>query len=137
MAGTACGMMVCGWTIRALQDIHGWSVIQSYRAIFFIYAGIGLIKFILACLLSSKVEADKPEVVPSSGTGNTETTPLLQDENAATTSKKSPARSLLPSISRESWWTVGWLAVLFGLDNAASGLAPLYADCPFLSRLMY
>ena len=49
-AGTAFGMMACGWVVHTLQASKGWSAVRAYRTIFFVYAVIGLIKFLLACL---------------------------------------------------------------------------------------
>jgi MFS family permease len=117
-AGTAFGMMTCGWVTHALQANHGLSNIRAYRIIFFAYAVIGLIKFLLAMSLSQKCEAEKK----ASPTTDTETAPLLGHNGAK---KSKPSISLLPSISKESRVIVANLCLLFALDAFASGLAPL------------
>jgi MFS family permease len=120
-AGTAFGMMACGWVVHTLQASKGWSAVRAYRTIFFVYAVIGLIKFLLACSLSRNCEAEK-KVTPAR---DTETAPLLGD-NRLKAKKSKPGRSLLPSISKESRVIVLNLCILFALDAFASGLAPLY-----------
>ncbi|KND88846.1 putative membrane protein [Tolypocladium ophioglossoides CBS 100239] len=123
-AGTACGMMVCGWAINALRANLGWSLLEAYRATFVGYAVLGLAKLMLALALSRAVKADrKPPEAPT-----TETTPLLgEDQDAATPTKKKAKRwtALLPEISAESKGITATLCILFALDSFASGLAPL------------
>lgn len=113
-------MITCGWVVHALQSSNGDDYIRSYRTIFFAYAVVGIMKFALACALSSKVEAIK-EARP---VRNTETTPLLGEDHP-NDKKPKPRMSLLPSISRESRLIVVNLCLLFALDSFASGLASL------------
>jgi hypothetical protein len=114
-------MMTCGWVVHTLQYVKGFSDVRSYRVIFFAYAVIGLIKFVLAISLSQKCEAEK-KVAPER---DSETTPLLGG-NGTKPKKSKPCMSLLPSISPESRIIVFNLCLLFALDAFASGLAPLY-----------
>jgi hypothetical protein len=113
--------MTCGWVVHTLQASKGWSAVRAYRAIFFAYAVIGLIKFLLACSLSRNCEAER-KVTPAT---DAETAPLLGD-NRPKAKESKPSRSLLPSISKESRIIVLNLCILFALDSFASGLAPLY-----------
>ncbi|KAJ5152801.1 Major facilitator superfamily domain general substrate transporter [Penicillium canariense] len=124
-AGTALGQLICGWVISSLQALHGWAFIPSCRLIFFVYAGVGLIKLILALALTRKVEATKEEVPQAQRSG--ETQPLLADaasaaqEEAPETKKK----HWFVSIEKDLWSLVIRLFILFGLDSFASGLASL------------
>jgi MFS family permease len=121
-AGTACGMVIAGWMIHYMREDLKWNVIRSYRAVFWGYAGVGVIKFLLAMSLSKAVEAEK-KVVP---TTDPETAPLLGDGTEdEEPKKKSFLRSLLPKISAESKVIVLNLVLLFALDSFASGLAAL------------
>ena len=123
-AGTAAGMMVCGWAINALRANLEWSLLEAYRATFVGYAVLGLVKLVLALALSSAVEADRK---PPSAT-TTENTPLLDGEPEATPDvarKTNRWRALLPEISAESKGITATLCILFALDSFASGLAPL------------
>lgn len=121
--------MTCGWVVHTLQASKGWSAVRAYRTMFFAYAVIGLIKFLLACSLSRNCEAEK-KATPA---GDTETAPLLGD-NGPKAKKSKPSRSLLPSISKESRVIVLNLCILFALDSFASGLAPLYVFAKLLQR---
>ncbi|MCJ1393102.1 hypothetical protein MMC18_005974 [Xylographa bjoerkii] len=118
-AGTAFGIMTCGWVVSSLQSTKGMDNISAYRMAYFAYAALGLVKFILACGLSKRVEADK---TPTGDDGATR--PLLENENGSETAKK-PKKSMLPSISKASKVIVVNLCILFALDAFASGLAPL------------
>jgi MFS family permease len=121
-AGAACGMMTSGWVVHSLQASR-WSDIQAFRLIFFLYAVIGLVKFFLACMLSSKVEAEakKPQPVR-----DTETAPLLDNSNLESPRKQKKSwLGRLPEISGESRVIIVNLCLLFALDSFASGLASL------------
>ncbi|KAJ5130212.1 uncharacterized protein N7515_006251 [Penicillium bovifimosum] len=120
-AGSAIGMLVCGWIINSLESIHGWAFIPACRIIFFVYAGVGIVKLILTLGLSGTVEAQKEEPQEQSS----ETQSLLArptEQNAERSPKK---RSLFPSIEKDLWSLVIRLFILFGIDSFASGLASL------------
>lgn len=120
-AGTAFGMMTCGWVLDYLQSTLHWSTVESYRAIFWAYAVFGFAKFLLSIALTSAVEAEKKE----SPIRDSETAPLLADRAETVEPKKSYFKKLLPEISKESRLIVINLCILFALDAFASGLAPL------------
>jgi MFS family permease len=120
-AGTALGQLVCGWIISSLQALHGWEFIPACRMVFFIYAGVGVVKFILTLGLTRNVEAEKEEAPEQQ---NGETRPLLADPNAA--EQEAPKKkSLWSTIEGDLWDLVIRLFILFGLDAFASGLASL------------
>jgi MFS family permease len=123
-SGAALGILSCGWLVHHLHNDLHWDHIPAYQLIFYLYAGFGILKVILALSQSSAVEADKPE--PEVGS---ESEPLLQN---ATESDQPPAKKkswfskrLLPKISAESKSVIASLCVLFALDSFASGLIPL------------
>ncbi|OKP08249.1 hypothetical protein PENSUB_5616 [Penicillium subrubescens] len=118
-AGTALGQLICGWTISSLQDLHGWAFIPSCRIIFFVYAGVGLVKLILTLALTRKVETAKKQEQQ-----NGETRPLLADQ-APVEQQPAPKKSLFASIEKDLWSLVIRLFILFGIDSFASGLASL------------
>lgn len=141
-AGTACGMMVCGWVVNTLQSKHGWGEVKSYRTIFFGYAAVGVLKLVLAACLSKRCEAERPAPPPTTAmpapTNDTETAPLLANSSTeVSTGPAKPAKqkkSLLPQISHESRGIFVKLALLFGLDAFASGLAPLSWTTNYFKR---
>ena len=145
MAGTAFGMMTCGWTVQHFTSDRGWDLVDAYRSVFIGYAMMGALKLSLVLLLSKEVEADEPESAPSPPPvldATTEATPLI---NAAApplvlashtpppppTTTKTPQggymylKSLLPAIDPHSRSAVISLSLLFALDSFSSGLAPL------------
>jgi len=94
--------------------------------VFYGYAIIGVLKFVLACALTKSVEAEKEER-PS----NAEEEPLLSTDvtDIPTTNKNEKTNktwtAILPNISPESRAIVVKLCMLFAVDNFSSGLAPM------------
>lgn len=123
--GGACGTITGGFVVNRLQSLDGWDDVRSYRAVFFMYAVLGLVKFALACALSSKVEAEKPE---SSRTDEESNESLLSGDRPNVAKAKAVALkvkpSLIPKISKESKIVVTKLCLLFALDSFASGMVP-------------
>lgn len=126
-AGTALGVMTCGWIIHHFTAGLEWELVDAYRSVFVGYAALGMAKLVLASLLSNKVEAEKGKQ-PGPAEQNTETTPLLGDAAAAPKEipkERRTIKALLPEISKESRLIMVSLCLLFALDSFASGLAPL------------
>ncbi|KAJ6186860.1 hypothetical protein N7519_001768 [Penicillium mononematosum] len=119
-AGSAMGMLVCGWIINSLESIHGWAFIPACRIIFFVYAGVGVVKLILNLGLSGKIEVQKEEPQEQSS----ETRPLLS-EPVERDVEPATKKGLFPSIEKDLWSLVIRLFILFGVDSFASGLASL------------
>ncbi|BAE62615.1 major facilitator superfamily domain-containing protein [Aspergillus flavus] len=131
-AGTALGMMACGWAINLLQVNRGWQFIAACQMIFFAYAAIGALKFILAAILSPHVEAEKQKPVERQGQqgGNGETQPLLGGGEQPP--KKTGFFSFLGD--RDLVALVVRLSILFALDSFASGLASMSWMTYFFKR---
>lgn len=129
-AGAACGTIVSGFVVHYLQSLDGWDDIRAYRAIFFAYSAFGVMKFILACSLSSKTEFRPAPAAPEPVADASETSPLLPDGDRTTDAeeenlKPKAKRSFLPTISKSSRIVVAQLVLLLGLDSFASGLVPM------------
>jgi MFS family permease len=120
-AGSALGMLVCGWIINSLESIHGWPFIPACRIIFFVYAGVGVVKLLFTLGLSSKVEVQEQEQ-------SSETRPLLVDPNAQQAESTPKKKSIFPTIEKDLWSLVIRLFILFGVDSFASGLASLWVS---------
>lgn len=124
-AGTALGQLICGWTLSSLQSLHGWDFVPSCRVVFFVYAGVGVIKLLLTLALSRKVEYEKEETREQEQQ-NDERRPLLGDSAPAQEQAEPAAKkSLFSSIEKDLLSLVIRLFILFGLDSFASGLASL------------
>jgi MFS family permease len=130
-AGTALGMMACGWIISFLRESRGWDFVPACRVIFFVYAAVGIIKLILTLWLSPEVEAankrkkqKKPEQQPEQPS---ETEPLLNSSAGEAESMKTPAKRIafLPAVEMGLLSLILNLCLLFALDSFASGLASL------------
>jgi hypothetical protein len=129
-AGTALGMMVCGWVINLLQITKGWEYLQACQIVFFAYAGIGAAKFLLSITLSHEVEAAKKDKKVATASQQQqreadapETQPLLGERAGTENNQKKSLFSVLGSSDLIS--LVVRLFILFGLDSFASGLASL------------
>lgn len=120
-AGTALGMLTCGWIFNALQSIHHYDYVSACRALFFIYAVMGFVKFLLTLLLSKRIERDTPDV--ASATDPTRQ-PLLQTPESAAREEPLKKPSIF-SLDQEAKQLMLQLCLLFALDSFASGLVPL------------
>lgn len=128
-AGTALGMMVCGWVMSILQDAQKWEFVPACRVVFVVYAGVGAVKFVLTMGLSKSVEVERKQ---SNGNGNgdrsSETDPLLGSNAQEEEIVEPKQRKLffLPGVEAELVGLVTSLFLLFGLDSFGSSLASLY-----------
>lgn len=141
-AGTALGMMVCGWTMTLLQETKGWDFVAACRAVFLIYSAVGAVKFLLTAGLSKSVEAAKKNKKPqqqtsvpdpASSTGQSSETEPLLGSNGQVEPQPEPEPSVakrsipfLPGVEPQLVGLVTSLILLFALDSFASGLASLY-----------
>ncbi|KHN96187.1 Major facilitator superfamily domain, general substrate transporter [Metarhizium album ARSEF 1941] len=123
-AGTAFGIMACGWATHALVAA-GRGLGEAYRLLFAGYALLGVVKLLLTLALSPAVEADRTK----RNGPRSESEPLLNGQTAAPEEVPANARptwaSLVPHVTAESRAIAATLCLLFGLDAFASGLAPL------------
>ena len=135
-AGTAVGMITCGWGIHVLTNSLGWSLVDAYRSVFLLYAGVGLVKILLVLSMSGQVESEtkvdlsRPKKHAAQSDG--ETQPLLangdgqaEPEPELAESKPSGIRSFLPNISKESRVIMVNLCILFAINSFSSGLAQM------------
>ncbi|KAL8905108.1 MAG: hypothetical protein Q9171_006804 [Xanthocarpia ochracea] len=139
-AGTACGMVTCGWLVQWLQTLDGWTAIPAHRVIFAIYALLGIVKLILAIMLSDRCESESPEQEYQKVTelNDIEIESLLSRDDDDDITQDQPAPkpnpkpllplpkknyALLPSISPTSRTILLKLSILFSFDSFASGVA--------------
>jgi MFS family permease len=145
VAGTvsiAAGTIVSGWVVQHLQVSQGWDDVSAYRIIFWIYAALGLCKFLLAVRLSQGCEVYEHNTVEESlQEESEETDAFLQDDSEETDafnlrerreegdrrdqSNKPNFKGGAMSISKKTWFTLIRLCLLFAVDSLASGLVPL------------
>lgn len=130
-AGTALGALAGGGIVQILQDREGDGEKlgnSTYRVIFFMYAGVGVVKLLLTLALTSAVEAAPAESTAEPG----EQSSLLPGNRNSDLEESTPTakpgvfrriRSLFPVISPESRHILFRLILLFALDSFASGMA--------------
>ncbi|KAL3439780.1 MFS transporter [Aspergillus insuetus] len=141
-AGAALGVMTCGWAVNLLQTERGWEFIPACRVIFFAYAGIGAVKFLLSVTMSHKVEAEVKKKASkrasredNEGEESGETQPLLGDRPAEQQQQQPERKSVLAFLGdRKLASLVIRLFILFGVDSFASGLASLTWMTYFFKR---
>ncbi|KAM5354972.1 hypothetical protein ACJ41O_001618 [Fusarium nematophilum] len=120
-AGTAFGILSCGWITHYMHGTLHMDHVDVYRAVFYGYSVIGLLKFATSVVLSRAVEIHD---TPAPAAANEETTPLIQG-NGGQNEAQPKKRQLRAKLSRHSIPVVVCLCALFALDSFASGLAPL------------
>lgn len=134
-AGSAGGMILCGWIVEELKSVSGWSETRAYRLIFGLYALLGIVKFILSLMLSDacELETEKPPHHPDVQLNTLEAEGLLSDDDNEQGESSRPEligapnvqkRSIWPQISPSSRSILIKLSFLFAFDSFASGLTP-------------
>ncbi|KAL9004267.1 MAG: hypothetical protein Q9188_002902 [Gyalolechia gomerana] len=138
-AGTACGIVICGWLVEWLQTQKDWTSTQAYRVIFGIYAFLGVVKFALSFVLSEKCEPEpeKQEYQQVTELNEVEIETLLSSDDEdgapktrpeAEAKRPTPAskqkRSIWPSLSPASRSILLKLCILFAFDSLGGGLVP-------------
>jgi MFS family permease len=131
--GTSTGLAVGGVAVDHLQARPGWTDLDAYRTIFWIYTAVGCVKAAMTLLLSRRCEhanhkSNKPKV-------DDETEPLLG--NGAVSDDTAPAREAdasskppqkfwisISTISKSSRVILFKLCSLFFLDSLGSGMVP-------------
>ena len=128
-AGTALGMLACGWIFNLLQHSRDLDYIGACRALFYLYAAMGFVKFLLTLLLSEHIERDPPKKGAAETGRDPARQPLLQGEGggvAGETQEEPPKKPTIFSLDKHAKALMIQLCLLFALDSFASGLAPLY-----------
>ncbi|RYN78055.1 hypothetical protein AA0117_g4744 [Alternaria alternata] len=131
--GTSTGLAVGGVAVDNLQAIEGWTDLDAYRAIFWIYTGVGCIKALMTLFLSQRCEHSDWNDERNKPAASPETEPLLnghETEDSSTAAREpSPKKSKrfwhsLSKISKSSRITLIKLCSLFFLDSLGSGMVP-------------
>lgn len=135
--GSALGSEVAGRAVHSLQERDGWTEIDAYHALFWIYAVMGLVNLTLTVLLSEACESSSKQDYAQ----------LPQDENVSTRTaagSQVPLRDA-PGLEAKTSWTGrsrSWLTnnlthisgptlsimfklwALLAVDSMADGMVP-------------
>ena len=131
--GSSIGTEVCGRIVDFLQRLDGWTLIQAYHAIFWVYSAMGLLNMCFALLLSAKCEADKRIETEESGVllnemdGNEDAKPTDEGDHGSGTQvqnkpHRSAKKSLFAQISQETRSIMYRLWLLLIVDSLADGM---------------
>lgn len=130
--GTSTGLAVGGVAVDQLQTREGWTELDAYRAVFWIYTGVGCIKAVMTLFLSPQCEhKDWAKVVETSG----ETEPLLDGNGSLNGVESSSQRSPPPKSTKRFWHSISTISKpsrlvllklcgLFFFDSLGSGMVP-------------
>ena len=147
--GTSTGLVVGGHVVDALSARNGWSQLDAYRAIFWVYTAVGLLQALFTLLLSQACEHQqfsKPahqdaETEPLLSAADGDTHPTASSNGvtpAAEGSKKRKKRTwslnMFSSISPKSRAILFKLCSLFFLDSLGSGMVPFSLINYYLDR---
>ncbi|KAF1979142.1 MFS general substrate transporter [Bimuria novae-zelandiae CBS 107.79] len=137
--GTASGLLVGGLAVDSMQGLQGWSELDAYRAMFWIYTALGCVKALMTLFLSSRCEhgAEKESTEDSNG----ETEPLLNGNGREASppmppghKKKTKWWNAFTQISKRTRWTLLKLCSVFFLDSLGSGMVPFSLINFYLER---
>lgn len=149
MLGTSTGLVVGGQVVDALSARSGWSQLDAYRAVFWVYTAVGLVQVLFTLLLSQECEHQQ---LYKPAPQDTETEPLLPaadddthpaasgdgvaqiDETGKKEKKKASTWNLFSSISPKSRAILFKLCSLFFLDSLGSGMVPFSLINYYLDR---
>lgn len=139
--GTSTGLIVGGQAVDCLQARDGWTELDSYRAVFWIYTAVGCVMAISTLFLSDKCEHTDKRIDDCNDSPETE--PLLgatdgsngQDAPAASTERvRQKLWGSMSTISKRSRVVLIKLCSLFFFDSFGSGLVPFSLINFYLER---
>ncbi|KAK3330719.1 major facilitator superfamily transporter [Apodospora peruviana] len=128
-AGAALGTLSCGWMVQLLEKNESWGITGAQRAVFVVYAALGVAKLVLIYCLGQSVERETTR----SEYQQVEAIGLDEDDHdhhqlSNNSIPKPPSLlqrlgGLVPYISPMSRSILYRLLLLFCLDSFASGMA--------------
>ncbi len=136
--GTSTGLAVGGVAIDHLQMKKNWSDLDAYRAIFWVYTGVGIVKALLTLFLSKQCEskdwhkdrktaAETEPLLAENNNSSSSNSPPGNADSTTVAAKKPPKKKLwhaVTSISKNSRSILFKLCSLFFLDSLGSGMVP-------------
>ncbi|KAI0148358.1 major facilitator superfamily domain-containing protein [Xylariaceae sp. FL1272] len=128
LIGSSLGSEASGRILHWLQAKDGWSEVDSYHAVFWIYAATGILNVLLVLPLTDACELQQT---------NSQYTQVAQDERESDTIRESSSATPLPETSSRNWLVKSFAAisaptrsvmyklwVLLAVDSLADGMVP-------------
>lgn len=121
--GSAVGMEVSGRILEALNSKQGWTLLDAYHSVFWLYAIFGVVNIACTAFLSERCELKTKE----DRLQEEETASLLAggDELGRTEEEPKPRTAWMAQISRESLSVVAILWALLMVDSLADGMSTI------------
>lgn len=116
-SGAALGSLITGLLVTKFLNM-GYTNIEAYRGIFYLYSGIGLMKLVLMLFLSDNCELNGASLIKHR---NNEEAPLLTNETANDDDDESDEQPVSGSLSIETISILVKLLSVFMLDSLGSG----------------
>ncbi|KAE8450157.1 hypothetical protein EG329_006938 [Mollisiaceae sp. DMI_Dod_QoI] len=135
--GQSVGTEIAGRIVHALQGREGWTLVDAYHGVFWMYSGMGLLNMVFMFCLSKKCEVKSQDQEIK---GSEEAEELLDgeedremDERRESTSTlrpsvvapEPPKQSFFAQISKETRSSMYKLWFLLIVDSLADGMVPL------------
>lgn len=141
MLGTSTGLIVGGQVVDALTARPGWTELDAYRAVFWIYTAVGLVKAVSTLFLSDECE-HKPAARPPAVDETEPLLPATDDTHPSSSTGGAPGPKPKPklswnpisAISPRSRAILLKLCSLFVLDSLGSGMIPFSLINYYLDR---
>ncbi|KAI9054765.1 hypothetical protein LZ554_001914 [Drepanopeziza brunnea f. sp. 'monogermtubi'] len=131
--GQSVGTEASGRVVHYLQHLDGWTLIRAYHALFWVYAGVGVLNMIFMALLSDRCEAPKTEeekateeaeVLLDDADGSSQDEEERDDAARTDQTTAREKQSLFARISPETRGTMYKLWFLLVADSLADGMTP-------------
>lgn len=121
--GSAIGAEISGRIVHSLQGRDGWTLIDAYHAVFWMYSGMGVLNMVITLLLSSKCEATPSEEVKTEEAGTLlNTLNGNQDDDHIIPPPEPIKKGRFARISQETLSIMYRLWFLLIVDSLADGM---------------
>lgn len=137
--GTSTGLVVGGHAVDYMQTRDGWTELDSYRAVFWVYTAVGGVKAVSTLFLTDQCEHTEKD--DRSDTSETEPLLAANDNVDGSSGAAAPAERVkqklwgpISTISKKSRVVLAKLCSLFFFDSFGSGLVPFSLINFYLER---
>lgn len=149
--GSAIGTEVSGRIVEFLRSKDGWTLLDSYHAVFWLYSAMGIVNVILTLFLSEKCELQVSEKIE--GTEAEESEILLDEmgqddsgeegpEGSRNSDSQKPAqfsqsqkkKGMFATVSKETRQIMYKLWFLLVVDSLADGMCPYSLTVYYMDR---
>ena len=129
--GMALGSTGCGWFVQIVHSREDWTALESFRVVFFMYAGLGVAQMVLALFMSERCEQKNVLHEDRRLTENEEDD--ADDADSVEILSGLESRASVVEAAEGSWSPISLrsrpdlikMILLFALNSVGSGMVPL------------